>query len=208
MPVNAMLIRALLVWYSYHGDAFRVECPTGSGRMMTLYEVAREITNRLAGTFLRDAAGQRPVFGGTRKFQEDPHWRDCVLFPEYFHGENGDGLRQPPDRVDGRHCDIDAHLRRGYAGGVPGGRQACNLRQHCAVGWATAGDRRCARVYAGRAGRVWQHRDWLIGARTATQKPLTREQPMSDITPTQPEAMAGKVPPRPLPPLERDIRKR
>jgi hypothetical protein len=92
MPVNAMLIRALLMWYSYHGDAFRVECPTGSGRMMTLYEVAREITHRLAGTFLRDAAGQRPVFGGTRKFQEDPHWRDCVLFYEYFHGDNGAGL--------------------------------------------------------------------------------------------------------------------
>jgi hypothetical protein len=92
MPVNAMLIRALLVWYSYQGDAFRVECPTGSGRMMTLYEVAREITHRLAGTFLRDAAGQRPVFGGTRKFQEDPHWRDCVLFHEYFHGDNGAGL--------------------------------------------------------------------------------------------------------------------
>jgi hypothetical protein len=92
MPVNAMLIRSLLLRYSYHGDAFRVECPTGSGRMMTLFEVAKEITQRLASTFLRDAAGRRPVFGGTRKFQEDPHWRDCLLFYEYFHGDNGAGL--------------------------------------------------------------------------------------------------------------------
>jgi hypothetical protein len=60
--------------------------------MMTLFEVAQEITRRLAGTFLRDAQGHRPVFGGTRKFQEDPHWRDCVLFYEYFHGDNGAGL--------------------------------------------------------------------------------------------------------------------
>ena len=92
MPVNAMLVRALMIRYAYHGDSFRVECPTGSGRMMTLFEVAQEITRRLAGTFLRDAQGHRPVFGGTRKFQEDPHWRDCVLFYEYFHGDNGAGL--------------------------------------------------------------------------------------------------------------------
>ena len=92
MPVNAMLVRALLIHYAYYGDAFRVECPTGSGRMMTLFEVAQEITRRLAGTFLRDAQGHRPVFGGTRKFQEDPHWRDCLQFYEYFHGDNGAGL--------------------------------------------------------------------------------------------------------------------
>jgi hypothetical protein len=92
MPVNVMLVRALLIHYGYHGSGFRVECPTGSGRMMTLFEVAQEITHRLASTFLRDAAGKRPVFGGTRKFQEDPHWRDCLLFYEYFHGDNGAGL--------------------------------------------------------------------------------------------------------------------
>jgi len=92
MPVNAMLVRALMIRYAYHGDSFRVECPTGSGRMMTLFEVAQEITRRLAGTFLRDAQGHRPVFGGTRKFQEDPHWRDCLQFYEYFHGDNGAGL--------------------------------------------------------------------------------------------------------------------
>ena len=83
---------------------------------MTLYEVAREITNRLAGTFLRNAAGQRPVFGGTRKFQEDPHWRDCVCIYRILpRGQRRWPRRQPPDRVDGRYCDADAHLRRGHA---------------------------------------------------------------------------------------------
>jgi len=92
MPVNAMLVRALLVHYAYYGEEFRIECPTGSGRMMSLFEAAQEITRRLAGTFLRDAEGHRPVFGGTKKFQEDPHWRDCLQFFEYFHGDNGAGL--------------------------------------------------------------------------------------------------------------------
>ena len=92
MPINAILVRALLVQYLYYGDAFRVECPTGSGKMMTLFEVAQEIARRLAATFLRDAQGNRPVFGGMRRFQQDPHWRDCLLFHEYFHGDNGAGL--------------------------------------------------------------------------------------------------------------------
>jgi len=92
MPVNAIIIRALLSQYLYYGDGLRVECPTGSGRMMTLFEVAKELSHRLAATFLRNAEGRRPVFGGTRKFQEDPHWRDCLLFFEYFHGDNGAGL--------------------------------------------------------------------------------------------------------------------
>src|SRR5262249_35232669 len=73
-------------------DDFTVECPTGSGRKMTLYLVAEEIGRRLANIFLRDKEGRRPVYGGTRKFQEDPHWRDCLLFYEYFHGDNGAGL--------------------------------------------------------------------------------------------------------------------
>jgi hypothetical protein len=92
MPVNALLVRALLQYYAYYGDGFTVECPTGSGRLMTLYQVAEEITRRLAATFLRGPDGRRPVYGGSAKFQEDPHWRDLVLFYEYFHGDNGAGL--------------------------------------------------------------------------------------------------------------------
>jgi hypothetical protein len=92
MPVNTLIVRALLNLYSFYGDEFKVQCPTGSGRYMTLFEVAHEITRRLAGTFLRDANGRRPVYGGTAKFQEDPHWRDMILFYEYFHGDNGAGL--------------------------------------------------------------------------------------------------------------------
>jgi hypothetical protein len=91
-PVNTLLVRALLVYYSYYGDDFKVECPTGSGQMMTLYEVAREISLRLARIFERDEHGKRPVFGGVEKFQNDPHWRDHILFYEYFHGDNGAGL--------------------------------------------------------------------------------------------------------------------
>jgi hypothetical protein len=77
----------------YYGDNFKIECPTGSGKMMNLFEVAREIADRLARTFLRDpATGRRPVYGGTETFQTDPHWRDHLLFFEYFHGDNGAGL--------------------------------------------------------------------------------------------------------------------
>ena len=92
MPVNALLIRALLQYYLYYGDNFRIECPTRSGNSMNLFEVAREIANRLTRIFLRDQAGRRPVFGGTEKFQSDPHWRDHLLFHEYFHGDNGAGI--------------------------------------------------------------------------------------------------------------------
>jgi hypothetical protein len=92
MPVNGLIVRALLQYYAYFGDDFKVECPTGSGRSMTLYEVAEDISRRLAGIFLKDKAGRRPVYGGAGKFQDDPHWRDCVLFYEYFHGDNGAGL--------------------------------------------------------------------------------------------------------------------
>jgi hypothetical protein len=92
MPVNALLIRALLNLYGFYGDDFKVQCPTGSGRYMTLFEVAKEIQRRLASTFLGDESGRRPVYGGTRMFQEDPHWRDLILFYEYFHGDNGAGL--------------------------------------------------------------------------------------------------------------------
>jgi hypothetical protein len=92
MPVNIVLIRALLNFYAYYGDNFRIECPTGSGRLMNLFEVAKEIADRLTGIFLRDESGRRPVYGGTKMFQENAHWRDHVLFYEYFHGDNGAGL--------------------------------------------------------------------------------------------------------------------
>jgi hypothetical protein len=92
MPVNTLIIRALLQYYAYYGNDFTVECPTGSGRQMNLYQVAEEITRRLASIFLRDKDGRRPVYGESRTFQEDPHWRDYLLFYEYFHGDNGSGL--------------------------------------------------------------------------------------------------------------------
>jgi hypothetical protein len=92
MPVNGLIIRSLLTYHSYYGDRFTIECPTGSGRSMNLYQVAQEITRRLVAIFLRGGDGRRPVYGGTRKFQDDPHWRDLILFYEYFHGDNGAGL--------------------------------------------------------------------------------------------------------------------
>ena len=91
-PINVMLIRALLNLHIFFGDNFAVECPTGSGRQLNLYEVAREISDRLTGTFLKDADGHRPVHGGQPILQTDPHWRDLVLFYEYFHGDNGAGI--------------------------------------------------------------------------------------------------------------------
>ena len=92
MPVNVLIVRGLLNLYAFYGDEFKVECPTGSGNRMTLFEVAKEISRRLASIFLRDEKGRRPVFGGAAKFQEDPNWRDFILFYEYFHGDNGAGL--------------------------------------------------------------------------------------------------------------------
>jgi len=92
MPLNALVIRALLSFYLYYGDTFKVECPTGSGRLLNLFGVAREISSRLTNIFLRDASGRRPVYGGTKKFQEDPYWKDNILFYEYFHGDNGAGI--------------------------------------------------------------------------------------------------------------------
>jgi hypothetical protein len=92
MPVNALIIRALQQFYLYYGDRFTVECPTGSGKMMNLFEVSREIADRLTRIFTPDERGRRPVYGGTERFQSDPHWRDYILFHEYFHGDNGAGL--------------------------------------------------------------------------------------------------------------------
>ncbi len=92
MPVNALIIRALLQYYLYYGDSFKIECPTGSGKMMNLFEVSKEISDRLTRIFLRGKGGKRPVYGGTEKFQKDQHWRDHLLFYEYFHADNGAGL--------------------------------------------------------------------------------------------------------------------
>jgi hypothetical protein len=91
-PVNYLLIESLQKFHHYYSDDFKVECPTGSGRMLTLWEVSQELSRRLTRLFLRGADGRRPVFGGLEKFQTDPHWRDYVLFHEYFHGDNGAGL--------------------------------------------------------------------------------------------------------------------
>jgi hypothetical protein len=91
-PINVLILRSLLNLYSYYGNDFKVECPTGSGKQMNLFEVSQEIANRLTKTFLRDSSGKRPVYGGTEKFQTDPYWKDNILFYEYFHGDNGAGL--------------------------------------------------------------------------------------------------------------------
>jgi hypothetical protein len=91
-PVNYLIIESLQKFHHYLGTDFKVECPTGSGQMMTLWEVAAEISRRLSSIFLRDEAGKRPVNGGTEKFQSDPHWRDYIWFYEYFHGDNGAGI--------------------------------------------------------------------------------------------------------------------
>jgi hypothetical protein len=92
MPVNLLIVRGLLLYYSYYGNEFKVECPTGSGKLMNLFVVVQEIGRRLMSIFLRDKNNQRPVHGGTSKFQTDPHWKDLILFYEYFHGDNGAGI--------------------------------------------------------------------------------------------------------------------
>ena len=91
-PVNYLILRGLLHQYAYYGDDFKIECPTGSGNVCTLFEVARDLGARLASIFTPGANGHRPVFGGTDKFQNDPLWHDLLLFYEYFHGDNGAGL--------------------------------------------------------------------------------------------------------------------
>jgi hypothetical protein len=92
MPVNVLIMRALLNFFLYYGDNFKIECPTGSGRLMNLFEVSKEIGDRLIRTFTRDEHGRRPVYGAVEKFQTDPYWRDYILFYEYFHGDNGSGV--------------------------------------------------------------------------------------------------------------------
>jgi hypothetical protein len=92
MPINTLLIHSLRKLYTYYGDDFKVECPTASGKQLTLWEVADEIARRLCAIFLRNEERRRPVDGGSKKFQEDPHWCDLILFYEYFHGDIGAGV--------------------------------------------------------------------------------------------------------------------
>jgi hypothetical protein len=92
LPLNMLIVRALLQFYLYYGDAFKIECPTGSGRAMNLFQVAMDIARRLSRIFLRDEKGLRPVYHGIDKFQTAQHWRDYVLFYEYFNGDTGAGL--------------------------------------------------------------------------------------------------------------------
>jgi hypothetical protein len=91
-PINFLLIEALQKFHHYFGDSYQVECPTGSGRMVTLWEVAADLSRRLTRIFLNDGAGRRPVFGSVEVFQRDPHWHDFIPFHEYFHGDTGAGL--------------------------------------------------------------------------------------------------------------------
>jgi hypothetical protein len=117
MPVNILLLRGLGNLYQFYGDDFKVECPTGSGKYMTLLEVAKEIAGRLSAIFLRDKTGKRPIYGGTRKFQDDPYWKDYILFYEYFHGDNGAGLGASHQTgwtgTIARSLDLFARLRPG-----------------------------------------------------------------------------------------------
>jgi hypothetical protein len=91
-PLNYLLIESLERYHHFYGDSFTVECPTGSGRRLPLCDVARELSARLASLFLADAEGRRPCHGDDERFARSPHWRDLVLFYEYFHGDTGRGL--------------------------------------------------------------------------------------------------------------------
>jgi hypothetical protein len=131
MPVNYLLVESLYEFHRYYGDDFRVECPTGSGKYLSLCEIAEELSRRLAGLFLRGAAGRRPVFGENRILQEDPAFRDYVPFHEYFHGDTGRGvgashqtgwtglvalLLQP--RVETRNCYVPVSTQQTARVGV------------------------------------------------------------------------------------------
>jgi Glycosyl hydrolase family 63 C-terminal domain len=116
MPVNGLIIRGLLQMYPFYGPDFKVECPTGSGKYVTLFEVAKEIGRRNASIFLRNTSGNRPVYGGSKKFQDDPHWKDYILYYEYFHGDNGAGLGASHQTgwtgLVARELDLFARLNR------------------------------------------------------------------------------------------------
>ncbi|MEJ2700701.1 MAG: hypothetical protein P8Z70_13725, partial [Desulfuromonadales bacterium] len=153
MPVNGLIIRALLQYFLYYGDSFTIECPTGSGHRMNLFEVAREIADRLARIFLRDESGRRPVFGGAEKFQTDPHWRDNILFYEYFHGDNGSWTRKftwsgEKEHLTGRH---DGSLREMMRARIPGRSLSGGGRRwgpgHGALGMVRPGTERGTRCW-------------------------------------------------------------
>jgi hypothetical protein len=91
-PVNYLLIESLQKFHHYLGDEFKVEFPARSGKMLTLWEVAAELSRRLSSIFLRNDKGERPVYQGNDKFQTDPHWNDLIQFHEYFHGDSGRGV--------------------------------------------------------------------------------------------------------------------
>jgi len=117
MPINALVVRSLLIFHQFYGSDFKVECPAGSGRCMDLSEVAQEIMSRLMKIFVRGQDGRRPVYGGTVKFQEDPHWRDHILFFEYFNGDNGAGLgagHQTGWTAMIAHMMLFAHKKQGH----------------------------------------------------------------------------------------------
>jgi hypothetical protein len=92
LPMNYLIVESLQKFHHSLGDDYKVECPTGSGLMLTLGEVAAELSRRLSRLFLQGPDGSRAVYDGVAMFQQDPHWRDLVLFHEYFHGDNGSGL--------------------------------------------------------------------------------------------------------------------
>lgn len=102
MPINYLLVESIRKFHAYYGDDFLVECPTGSGMMLTLRQVADELSARLRRLFVRGDGGSRPSLGPDARFRDDPHFRDHLLFHEYFHGDDGRGFgASPPDRVDG-----------------------------------------------------------------------------------------------------------
>jgi hypothetical protein len=109
MPVNGIIVRALMMYFMYYGEGCTIECSTGSGRMMNLYQVAEELARRLTNIFLRDKGGRRPVYGETARFQQDPHWRDYLLFYEYFHKDNGAGSSARAVRLDGRGLSLELY---------------------------------------------------------------------------------------------------
>jgi len=143
MPVNALLIRALYNLYQFYGDDFKVECPTRSGKYLTLFEVAQEICRRLTSVFLCDVNGRRPIYGGTKKFQEDPHWKDYILFYEYFHGDNGAGLGASHQTgwtgTIARVMDIHARLQADDALRIPKDSLAARMTRDQVTGRAKAG---------------------------------------------------------------------
>jgi hypothetical protein len=91
-PMNYLIIESLQKYHFFYGDEFKVECPTGSGKMLTLAEVANELSRRLSSIFLKDQNGRRAVYGSMEKFQNDPHWKNLLLFFEYFDGDSGSGV--------------------------------------------------------------------------------------------------------------------